>query len=135
MRRRLWNPFFGFDTWPWLASSQVHSLGEAVRLAFSPIMPGTQFIREVALFYHPLTSLTYATDLALFGLNASAMYATNVAVHLLTVAALYTLARGVGLSAWAAAAAAPCSGSASDRGRYCAEPSTAPGHGGRGHAR
>src|SRR5690349_19787203 len=38
----LGSPFFGSDTWPWLASSRVATLGDAVRLAFSPIMPGTQ---------------------------------------------------------------------------------------------
>jgi hypothetical protein len=100
------NPFFGSDTWPWLASSRVPTFAEGVALAFMPIMPGTQFLAEVALFYHPLTSLTYAVDLALFGLQPTAMYATNLLVHLVAVGALYSLARGLGLSNWAALLAA-----------------------------
>jgi len=87
------NPLFGSDTWPWLASSRVSSLGDVVTLAFSPIMPGTQFLAEVARFYRPLASLSYALDLALFGLNPFALYATNLGIHLLGVGAVYSLAR------------------------------------------
>jgi len=100
------NPLFGSDTWPWLASSRVSSPGDVVTLAFSPIMPGTQFLAEVARFYRPLAGLSYALDLALFGLNPFALYATNLGIHLLGVGAVYSLARGLHLSPWAAAVSA-----------------------------
>lgn len=105
-RRFLDNPFFGSDTWPWLASSRVGSLGELARLAVSPIMPGTRFAVEVARFYHPLTSLSYAFDVSLFGLSPPALYATNLAIHLCAVAGVYALARAMGASVWAAGAGA-----------------------------
>ncbi len=104
--RNLGTPLFGSDTWPWIASSQVHSLADVVHLLFAPIMPGTQFEAQIAHFYHPLTALTYVVDVNLFGLNPTAYYATNLLLHLIAVGALYSLARGLGLVPWASAIAA-----------------------------
>lgn len=98
-------PFLGSDTWPWLASSRVSTLAGLVTLVSSPIMSGTEFVSQVAVFYHPVTALSYALDLDLFGLNPTAFNATNLVIHLLTVGALYSLARGLGLSPWSAALA------------------------------
>src|ERR1700682_2408450 len=85
----LGNPFFGSDTWPWLVSTRIESPGDVLRVAFSPIMSGTNFVAEVAHFYHPLTALSYSLDQALFGLNPFAFYATNLLIHLAAVGALY----------------------------------------------
>lgn len=98
----LGNPFFGSDTWPWLVSTRIDSVGDVLRVAFSPIMSGTSFVAEVAHFYHPLTALSYSLDQALFGLNPFAFYATNLLIHLAAVGALFSLARGLGASWWAA---------------------------------
>jgi hypothetical protein len=102
----LGNGFFGSDTWPWLVSTRTDRPDDVLRVAFSPIMSGTNFVTEVALFYHPLTALTYALDQALFGLNPSAFYATNLFLHLTATLALYSLARGVGLNWFASAGTA-----------------------------
>ena len=102
----LGNPFFGSDTWPWLVSTRIGSASDVLRVAFSPIMSGTRFVAEVALFYHPLTALSYSLDQLLFGLNPGAFYATNLLLHLAAVGALYALARGLGASWWAASACA-----------------------------
>jgi hypothetical protein len=100
------NPFFGSDTWPWLASSQAHDPGSVGRLLVSPIMAGTLFASRIAQFYHPLTTLTYVVDVDLFGLNPAAFYATNLLLHLVAVGALYALGRGLGLAPWSAAVGA-----------------------------
>ncbi|MGI9149870.1 MAG: hypothetical protein ACR2IK_25555 [Chloroflexota bacterium] len=100
------NPFFGSDTWPWLVSTRLESASDMMRVAFSPIMSGTSFVAEVALFYHPLTALSYSLDQALFGLDPFAFHATNLLIHVAAVGALYSLARGLGGSWWAACAAA-----------------------------
>ena len=101
--RNLGTPLFGSDTWPWIASSQVHSPQDVVHLLFSPIMPGTQFEAQIAHFYHPLTALSYVLNVTLFGLNPLAYYATDLLLHLVAVGALYSLARGLGLAPWASA--------------------------------
>ncbi len=104
--RDLATPLFGSDTWPWIASSQMHGPPDVVHLLFSPIMPGTQFEAQIARFYHPLTALSYVLNVSLFGLNPVAYYATNLLLHLIAVGALYTLARGLGLAGWASAVTA-----------------------------
>jgi len=104
--QNLGNPFFGSDTWPWLVSTRAESGADVLRVAFSPIMSGTNFVAEVAHFYHPLTALSYSLDQALFGLNPFAFYATNLLIHLVAVGALYSLARGAGASCWASAVCA-----------------------------
>ncbi|MBV9173591.1 MAG: hypothetical protein JOZ81_26300 [Chloroflexi bacterium] len=100
--RFLGNPPFGSDTWPWLQSSRVSDLAGYLALVTSPIMPGTRFAAEVARFYHPVTALTYALDLQLFGSSAFALYATNLAIHVMAVVGLYALGRALGASVWAA---------------------------------
>ena len=102
----LGNHFFGSDTWPWLVSTHLTSMSDVGRVAFSPIMSGTRFASEVALFYHPLTALSYSLDQAVFGLDPLGFYATNLLIHLVAVGALFGLARALGSSWWAAAAAA-----------------------------
>ncbi|MDQ6672488.1 MAG: hypothetical protein M3069_17390 [Chloroflexota bacterium] len=100
------NPFFGSDTWPWLVSTRIERPEDLLRVAFSPIMSGTNFVAEVAHFYHPLTALSYSLDQALFGLSPVAFYATNLLIHLVAVGGLYSLARGLGASWWASSACA-----------------------------
>jgi hypothetical protein len=73
------------------------------RVLTQPIMAGTSFPAEWALFYRPASSLSYTLDYALFGLNALAFHLTDLVIHLLATFGLYGLALRFGLRPWAAA--------------------------------
>lgn len=45
----------------------------------------TEFSREVAANYHPVTMLSYSLEVALFGKDAGAMHRTNLFLHLLNI--------------------------------------------------
>lgn len=53
---------------------------------------GIQFSTYVLGNYHPLTMLSYATELSFFGRSAHAMHITNVVLHLLNTALVFLLA-------------------------------------------
>jgi hypothetical protein len=68
-----------------------------------PIMSGTDFPDTVARFYRPVSSLSYAVEEALFGLNPVAFHATDVLIHVAAALGVYGLAATIGLRNWAAA--------------------------------
>jgi hypothetical protein len=91
--------FQGGDTWPhiWTTRSDpLHVLAE-------PIMAGTVFPRSVALFFRPLSSLSYAATYRLWGMDPLPFHLTDLLIHLAATLALYTLATTLGLRRWAAA--------------------------------
>lgn len=76
--RTLDYPFTNWDD-PQYISENARLLplsGEAVR---------TEFGREVAANYHPITMLSYSLDLALFGRDPGAMHGTNLLLHLFNI--------------------------------------------------
>ena len=77
------------DDFVWIASSQVESPGDIVRL----VAPGT------AGFFRPVVSLTFAINRALFGLDPLGYGLTNVALLFACIGLLFLLLHALGLRA------------------------------------
>ena len=69
-------------------------------------MSGTVFPETVALFFRPISSLSYALNYAVWGMDPLAFHLTDVLIHLAATLALYALASMLGLRPWAAAISA-----------------------------
>lgn len=72
--------FVSTDVLPLIESSRVSSFAGFVGLFAEPLMDGTRFT-EVGLFYRPVSSLTYAFDYALWGLDPFGYHLTNLLLH------------------------------------------------------
>lgn len=81
--------FTGTDTLPLIESSRVRTSGDLVAILTRPLMDGTPFVQN-ALFYRPVSSLSYAVDYAVWGLNPVGYHLTDLLVHA-AVAALTAL--------------------------------------------
>ncbi len=58
--------FQGGDTWQHIWTTRLDSPGGLLRVLSEPIMSGTVFPETVALFFRPLSSLSYAVNYALW---------------------------------------------------------------------
>jgi hypothetical protein len=94
--------FHGGDTWPHIWTSRVQGVGDVARLLTMPLLTGTVFPDSVAHFYRPVSSLSYALDYALFGMDPFAFHLTDLVIHLVTTLLLSWVATQVGLPVWAA---------------------------------
>jgi hypothetical protein len=94
--------FHGGDTWPHIWTSRVHGPADVARLLTTPLLTGTVFPDTVARFYRPVSSLSYALDYGLFGMNAFAFHLTDLLIHGVGTLALMWLVRLVGASRLAA---------------------------------
>lgn len=72
--------FVAIDTPKLIVSSRVGSAGDVVELFTRPMMHGTGFA-DIALFYRPLSSLSYAFDYWLWGLTPAGYHLTNLVLH------------------------------------------------------
>jgi hypothetical protein len=90
--------FQGNDTWAHIWTSL-----DVGRVLTQPIMAGTSFPETWALFYRPVSSLSYTFNYAVSGLNPSAFHVTDLLIHLLASLGLYRLILLLGISGWAAA--------------------------------
>jgi hypothetical protein len=72
-----------------------------VRLLTTPLLTGTVFPDRVARFYRPVSSLSYALDYGLFGMNAFAFHLTDLVVHAVGTLLLVSLVCRTGAPAWA----------------------------------
>jgi hypothetical protein len=90
--------FQGNDTWAHIWTSR-----DAGRVLTQPIMAGTSFPETWALFYRPVSSLSYTLNYAISGLNPTAFHVTDLLIHLLASLGLYSLMLLLGVSGWAAA--------------------------------
>lgn len=95
--------FQGGDTWPHIWTAQVSSASDLLRDLSRPIMYGTVFPDTVALFFRPLSTLSYALDYAIWGMSPVAFHATDLAIHVAATLALFALCTMVGLRRWPAA--------------------------------
>jgi hypothetical protein len=98
--------FQGGDTWPHIWTTRLDSPGALVGILSEPIMDGTIFPEEVALFFRPLSSLSYSVNYALSGMNPFAFHLTDVLIHTAATLALFGLLTALGLRPWAAAVGA-----------------------------
>lgn len=95
---------FGFaapDAYTLILTSRVDGLATLFDLFTGPLMQGTAFA-GVALFYRPVTQLTFAIDHALWGLDPFGYHLTNLVLHSGTVVLAYSLARRLSGSRWPA---------------------------------
>jgi hypothetical protein len=88
----------GNDTWAHIWTSR-----DVGRVLTQPIMAGTSFPETWALFYRPVSSLSYTLNYALSGLNPTAFHLTDLLIHVLASLGLYSLMLLLGTSGWAAA--------------------------------
>ncbi|WP_049998992.1 hypothetical protein [Halococcus sediminicola] len=72
--------FVASDTLPLVATSRVTDPAGFVALFTQPLMAGSDFT-TTALFYRPVSTLTYAIDYALWGLNPAGYHLTNLLLH------------------------------------------------------
>lgn len=76
--------FVSTDTFALIRSARVQSGHDLVTTFTEPMMHGTGFT-DIALFYRPLSSLTFALDYWLWGLAPAGYHATNLVLHGLAV--------------------------------------------------
>lgn len=80
--------FLGTDAVPLIITSKELTLSQHFR---SPIMVNTSFT-EIALFYRPLTTLTFAFEYALWGLSPIGYHGSNILLFIASVGLQYKLA-------------------------------------------
>lgn len=78
--------FTASDTVPMIESSRVTGPGDLAAIFTQPMMAGTRFV-EFALFYRPVSSLSYAVDHAVWGLDPAGYHLTSVLLHGVAAAA------------------------------------------------
>lgn len=86
--------FTGADTLTLVETSRVTGPGDAVDLLTKPLMHGTAFV-EVALFYRPVASLSYAVDHLLWGLDPLGYHLTDLLAHAAAALLAFLLVRRV----------------------------------------
>jgi hypothetical protein len=94
--------FHGGDTWPHIWTSRVQSPADIWRLLSTPLLTGTIFPEVVAHFYRPVSSLSYAVDYAVFGMDPLAFHLTDLVIHASVVLLLMWVVTRVGAPVWAA---------------------------------
>lgn len=72
--------FASSDSVPLVETARVAGPGDLVRVFTGPMLEGTRFV-EFALFYRPLSTLTYTVDHWLWGLQPAGYHLTNVLLH------------------------------------------------------
>ena len=82
--------FTGGDTLTLIEKSRMRTVEEATQVFTSPLMYGTNFSIIVALFYRPISNLSYALDFALWGLDPFGYHLTDLLLH--ATAAVLTFA-------------------------------------------
>jgi hypothetical protein len=86
--------FTGTDAITLIESSRIDSFEDFVKTVSRPLMDGTPFV-DVALFYRPLASLSYALDYLIWGLNPFGYQLTNLILHALVTLAVAFLVRSL----------------------------------------
>jgi hypothetical protein len=84
--------FTAIDTLLLIRSSRVRSVSDFIGIFTRPLMAGTNFT-EIALLYRPISSLSYAIDYWVWGLNPAGYHLSNVLLHgIATVLVAVTIA-------------------------------------------
>jgi hypothetical protein len=92
----------GWDTYPLIVTSRAHGLGDLLGGFTRELMDGRY---PLGRFYRPLTTVSFAWDHALWGLEPLGYQLTNLLALLFCVASLYAVARRWLGSAFAAGVA------------------------------
>jgi hypothetical protein len=86
--------FTGTDAITLIESSRIDSFEDFLKTVSRPLMDGTPFV-NVALFYRPLATLSYALDYAIWGLNPFGYHLANLILHALVTLAVAFLVRSL----------------------------------------
>lgn len=86
--------FTGADTLTLIETSRVTEPGDAVDILAEPLMHGTAFV-DVALFYRPVASLSYALDHLVWGLDPFGYHLTDLLLHAAAALAAFLLVNRV----------------------------------------
>lgn len=95
--------FTGTDTVTLIETSRIHSFKDFTRIFSEPLMAGSKFV-DIAKFFRPVASLSYALDYSIWNLNPFGFQLTNLllnaSVACLVVGVMYLLCNGNILFAW-----------------------------------
>jgi hypothetical protein len=80
--------FTDVDTFPLISTSRIHSFGDLVSVITSPLMGG---LMTNALFYRPISSLTWGIDELIWGLDPLGYHISGLAIHIANSLVLYLL--------------------------------------------
>lgn len=72
--------FVATDSLTLIETSRIRTVTDAVQIFTEPLMHGSGFT-DVALFYRPLSSLSYAAGYSLWGMSSGGYHLTNVVLH------------------------------------------------------
>jgi hypothetical protein len=84
----LW--FTDVDTFPLISTGRIDSAGAIIDILTSPLMQG---LMPNALFYRPLTSISWGVDASIWGLNPLGYHLTDLAIHIANSLLLFFLVR------------------------------------------
>ncbi len=98
--------FAGTDTFTLIETARLTSAKDLIKILCNPLMAGSGFVSR-ALFYRPVSSLSYSLDYFLWGLNPFGYHLTNLILHVLVTALVLilvvSLTNGDVVKAWASA--------------------------------
>ncbi len=89
----------GTDAITLIESSRIDSFEDFAQILLRPLMDGTAFV-NVALFYRPLASMSYALDYVIWGLNPFGYHLTNLILHVLVTLSVAYLIRFLSRDNW-----------------------------------
>jgi hypothetical protein len=72
--------FVATDSLTLIETSRIRTVTDVVQIFTEPLMHGSGFT-DVALFYRPLSSLSYAVEYPLWGVSPGGYHLTNVVLH------------------------------------------------------
>ena len=78
--------FTDVDTFPLISTGRLHSFSDFINIITSPLMQGQM---TNALFYRPVSSLTWGIDERIWGLNPLGYQITGLAIHVANCLVLY----------------------------------------------
>ncbi|MDP6436953.1 MAG: hypothetical protein QF803_02080 [Gammaproteobacteria bacterium] len=87
----LW--FTDVDTFPLISTGRIDSAGAVIDIFTSPVMQG---LMPNALYYRPLTSISWGVDASVWGLNPLGYHLTDLAIHIANSLLLFFLLRDMG---------------------------------------
>jgi hypothetical protein len=90
--------YVGTDSLPAVQSSRIFSWSDVVGFWTQPLMAGTVFADQQALFYRPIASLSFALDYFVWGANPIGYHLTNTLLQVAATVLAYALLRVLRLS-------------------------------------
>lgn len=84
--------FTATDTLPLIDTGRIQSFNDIVRIFTEPMMNGTKFVKS-AVFYRPISTLSFSLDYFIWKLNPFGYHLTNLILHILVSVVVFFLVR------------------------------------------